>query len=62
MKVLWDCAKAKGFTENIMEFIALDYQQFSAVEDVGFRRLIWHIETPLCPRGRIVQTCFNLHT
>ncbi|XP_061129317.1 zinc finger BED domain-containing protein 4-like [Syngnathus typhle] len=39
-----DSAKAKGITHKIMEFIALDDQPFSIVEDVGFRRLIDHIE------------------
>ncbi|KAL1277085.1 hypothetical protein QQF64_023758 [Cirrhinus molitorella] len=39
-----DSAKAKGITKRIMEFIALDDQPFSVVEDVGFRRLIDHIE------------------
>ena len=28
----------------MMEFIALDDQPFSVVDDVGFRRLIKHIE------------------
>ncbi|XP_073671353.1 zinc finger BED domain-containing protein 4-like [Paramisgurnus dabryanus] len=39
-----DSAKAKGITKRIMEFIALDDQPFSVVEDVGFRRLIDYIE------------------
>lgn len=39
-----DSAKAKGITKRIMEFIALDDQPFSVVEDVVFRRLIDHIE------------------
>ncbi len=39
-----DGVKAKGITQKIMEFIALDDQPFSVVEDVGFRRLIEHIE------------------
>ena len=39
-----DGAKAKGITTKIMEFIALDDQPFSVVEDVGFRRLIEHVE------------------
>ncbi|XP_067300896.1 zinc finger BED domain-containing protein 4-like [Pseudorasbora parva] len=43
-----DSAKAKGITKKIMEFIALDDQPFSVVEDVGFRRLIDHIE-PVTP-------------
>ena len=39
-----DSAKAKGITQKMMEFIALDDQPFSVVDDVGFRRLIKHIE------------------
>lgn len=39
-----DGVKAKGITQKIMECIALDDQPFSVVEDVGFRRLIEHIE------------------
>lgn len=39
-----DGAKAKGITQKIMEFIALNDQLFSVVQDVGFRRLIKHIE------------------
>ncbi len=39
-----DGVKAKGITQKIMEFIALDDQPFSVVEDVGFCRLIEHIE------------------
>jgi len=39
-----DGVKAKGITQKIMEFIPLDDQPFSVVEDVGFRRLIEHIE------------------
>ncbi|XP_048849254.1 zinc finger BED domain-containing protein 4-like [Brienomyrus brachyistius] len=39
-----DSVKAKGITQKIVEFIALDDQPFSVVEDVGFRRLIEHIE------------------
>ncbi len=39
-----DGVKAKGITQKIMEFIALDDQPFSVIEDVGFHRLIEHIE------------------
>ncbi len=39
-----DGVKAKGITQTIVEFVALDDQPFSVVEDVGFRRLIEHIE------------------
>lgn len=39
-----DSVKACGITEKVMEFIALDDQPFSVVEDIGFRRLIQHIE------------------
>ncbi|KAI2643098.1 Zinc finger BED domain-containing protein 4 [Labeo rohita] len=39
-----DSVKAKGITPKIMELIALDDQPFSVVEDVGFCRLIEHIE------------------
>ncbi|KAM4559372.1 zinc finger BED domain-containing protein 4 [Odontesthes bonariensis] len=39
-----DSVKAKGITEKVMEYMALDDQPFSVVEDVGFRRLIQHIE------------------
>lgn len=39
-----DSVKARGITEKVMEFIALDDQPFSVVEDIGFRRLIQHIE------------------
>lgn len=36
--------KAKGITQRIMEFIALDDQPSSVVEDFGFCRLIDYIE------------------
>ncbi|QQP36332.1 Uncharacterized protein FKW44_021398, partial [Caligus rogercresseyi] len=39
-----DSTKAKGITDKIMEYMALDDQPFSVVEDVGFRRLLQHIE------------------
>ncbi len=39
-----DGVKAKGITQKIMEFIALDDQPFSVIEDVGFLILIEHIE------------------
>ncbi len=32
-----DGVKAKGITQTTMEFVALDDQPFSVVEDVGFR-------------------------
>ncbi len=34
-----DSAKAKGIAKRVMEFIALDDQPFSVVEDVGFAGL-----------------------
>ena len=39
-----DGAKAKGITQRNMEFTALDDQPSSVAEDVGFLRLIEHIE------------------
>lgn len=39
-----DSGKAKAITKKVMEFIALDDQPFSVVEDVGFRRLLAHID------------------
>ncbi|KAI4903953.1 hypothetical protein NFI96_023418, partial [Prochilodus magdalenae] len=36
--------KATAITAKVMEFIALDDQPFSVVEDVGFRRLLEHLE------------------
>ena len=39
-----DSAKANGITKKVMEFMALDDQPFSVVEDIGFRRLVEHIE------------------
>lgn len=43
-KLARDSARAKGITNKVMEFIALDDQPFSVVEDVGFRRLVEYIE------------------
>lgn len=42
-----------------MEFIALDDQPFSVVEDIGFRRLILHIEPRyiLSSRRYFAETC-----
>lgn len=39
-----DSAKAKQITNKVMEFIALDDQPFSVVEDVGFRSLMKFME------------------
>ncbi|XP_073344212.1 LOW QUALITY PROTEIN: uncharacterized protein [Pagrus major] len=39
-----DSAKAKQITSKVMEFIALDDQPFSVVEDVGFRSLMKFME------------------
>ena len=39
-----DSAKANGNTKKIMEFMALDDQPFGVVGDIGFRRLVEHIE------------------
>ncbi|XP_049326832.1 zinc finger BED domain-containing protein 4-like [Astyanax mexicanus] len=36
--------KATAITAKVMEFIALDDQPFSVVEDIGFRRLVEHLE------------------
>ena len=34
----------KALNKKIIEFIALDNQPFSVVEDVGFSRLLMHLE------------------
>ncbi|XP_067252965.1 zinc finger BED domain-containing protein 4-like [Chanodichthys erythropterus] len=39
-----DHPKVKDLNDKIIEFIALDNQLFSVVEDVGFRRLMMHLE------------------
>ncbi len=39
-----DSPKAQAITKKIMEFIVLDDQPFSVVEDQGFRRLIAHMD------------------
>lgn len=54
-----DSAKAHGITEKIMKFIALDDQPFSVVEDIGFRKLIQHIEPryTLPSRRYFAETC-----
>ena len=39
-----DSGKAKAINERVMEFIALDDQPFSVVENTGFRNLIAHLE------------------
>lgn len=39
-----DHPKVKDLNDKIIEFIALDNQPFSVVEDVGFRRLMMHLE------------------
>lgn len=39
-----DSEKAKAINDRLMEFIALDDQPFSVVEDPGFRKLIAHLE------------------
>lgn len=39
-----DCALAKCITQKITEPVALDDRPFSVRKDVGFRRLIEHIE------------------
>ena len=44
--------KAKGITRKVMEFIGLDDQPFSVVEDVGFQRLLAHVEPCYVLPGR----------
>lgn len=39
-----DSDKAKAINDKVMEFIALDDQPFSVVEDPGFRELVAHLE------------------
>ncbi|XP_051811092.1 zinc finger BED domain-containing protein 4-like [Acanthochromis polyacanthus] len=39
-----DHPKVKEINKKIIEFIALDNQPFSVVEDAGFRRLMMHLE------------------
>lgn len=39
-----DHPKVKALNNKIMEFIALDNQPFSVVEDVGFSRLMMYLE------------------
>lgn len=44
-RLTWlDTQKAKAVNDRIIEFIALDDQPFSVVEDKGFRKLIAHLE------------------
>uniref|UniRef100_A0A8C5LQ09 BED-type domain-containing protein n=1 Tax=Leptobrachium leishanense TaxID=445787 RepID=A0A8C5LQ09_9ANUR len=54
-----DSPKAHEITEKVMEFIALDDQPFSVVEDIGFRRLMQHIEPryTLPSRRYFAETC-----
>ncbi|XP_077315557.1 max-like protein X isoform X1 [Lithobates pipiens] len=54
-----DSPKARAITDKIMEFIALDDQPFSVVEDIGFRRLMQHIEPrySLPSRRYFADTC-----
>ncbi|XP_056391730.1 zinc finger BED domain-containing protein 4-like isoform X2 [Hyla sarda] len=54
-----DSAKAQDITEKLIEFIALDDQPFSVVEDIGFRRLLGHIEPryTLPSRRYLAETC-----
>ncbi|XP_041843803.1 zinc finger BED domain-containing protein 4-like [Melanotaenia boesemani] len=47
-----DSQKAKLITTKIMEFIGLDDQPFSVVEDTGFRRLLSHLEPRYLLPGR----------
>ncbi len=39
-----DNEKAKAINDKVMEFIAVDDQPFSVVENPGFRKLIAHLE------------------
>ncbi len=39
-----DSKKAKDITAKIMEFICIDHQPLSVTEDIGFKRLIAHLE------------------
>ena len=39
-----DSEKAKAIYDRVMEFIALDDQPFFVVENLGFRKLIAHLE------------------
>ncbi|XP_034096541.1 zinc finger BED domain-containing protein 4-like [Gymnodraco acuticeps] len=54
-----DGPKAKGITRKLMECIAMDDQPFSVVQDVGFRRLIEHIEPrySLPSRQHLADVC-----
>lgn len=54
-----DSAKAKQITNKVMEFIALDDQPFSVVEDVGFRSLIKFMEPryTLPSRRHFAEVC-----
>lgn len=44
--------KATGITRKVMEFIGLDDQPFSVVEDVGFQRLLAHVDPRYVLPGR----------
>ena len=54
-----DSAKAKQITSKVMEFIALDDQPFSVVEDVGFRSLMKFMEPryTLPSRRHFAEVC-----
>ncbi len=39
-----DSKKAKDITAKIMECICIDHQPLSVTEDIGFKRLIAHLE------------------
>ncbi|XP_052393278.1 zinc finger BED domain-containing protein 4-like [Carassius gibelio] len=47
-----DSQKATKITDKIVEFIVLDDQPLSVVENVGFRRLMEHLEPRYCLPGR----------
>uniref|UniRef100_A0A671P1N0 BED-type domain-containing protein n=1 Tax=Sinocyclocheilus anshuiensis TaxID=1608454 RepID=A0A671P1N0_9TELE len=49
-----DSTKAREITRKVMEFMALDDQPFSVVEDTGFQRLVRHLE----PRYTLPSRCY----
>ncbi len=55
-KFAGDSAKTKGIAKKILDFIPLDDQPFTVVEDVRFRRLLEHIEPLMSSRWYFSDT------